>query len=1339
MTTKARPSSSLFVFLSLLVALTTIGLSQNTATSTAVSRTPAADTRIVTPQSRTVAETNRPAAVQVVSSGPSSVVFELAIDSFSASGSTIAVPGLDRLAEQGEPDLPGKIVLVGVPQNGAVRLSVTAENTELLTGMTVRPAPGYDTRAQDRSQRPKAKGQNGASGFWPEAVAELLSVETFRDVRVAKVRINPVQFDAGSSMVRIHRRVRATLSFDQPGTVVDRPGTLDKVLAGMLLNGNEAVGWKLDPPRDQDSVNFFERSNVWCKVRTETTGVYKITPALLKAAGFAPESIAPATMKLYAMGPHEVNGPYPDTMVELPVYVKDNGDDKFNSSDYLAFYRQSPCYWQDDSTWGFNAFTRYSYCWLTWGGSAGRRMATVSGAGATNPRTTAPRLARLEQDNLCPARSGLLWLWQEFFKPAGQDTGGGSVKLDLAQRDTIYSISGRFYGDWAEALSTPVPCPVALYLNGLLLDTIIVLARSSVPPASDFSFSGFPADVAARGTKPDSLRVKPVTTQEEDVYLDYIEVRYAEKLKVTAAEPEIEFSYSEPGSVEFGVEGAAGDGLLLDVTDPYAPKRIVDVGTSGKSLTCRLAVAGFTRLVCALAGRLREPDTLVRRTPGGLRSTAEAAKYYIVCPDEFGAAAELLARYRQGNVAGLANARVRVARVSEIYDDYSFGSEEPGALKKFLSAKRPTYVLLAGDGDYDYKGALGLTRPPSVPAYETGYDIDPEVYSQAAKALDAWYVDFDGGGTSPDAILGRVTARSATELRLFLDKLRRYETQPPGFWSKRIILLADDEYLGDPTKPDGIGNAHIYSCEEIGRITSPLLDPAKVYLTEYPLGQRGSGSEADLFTELARGALLWCFFGHGAGFQLNHEMTLHITNSLPSIRNGSRMPLAFYGSCGVGRFDDTRYQSIAEELVRKEDGCIATAGATKATNPGGNETFARAYFSYLVNHPEATVGTAYYQAWGANTLYHLFGEPATMLRTPHVGVVPAVSPDTFYPGGRNHVSDSVPAARGMYEVSVHEEQWSRFYRSADMTASYVLPAYEIHRAAGSFGSDSIALSFVVPTIPYPDTTTVPNGSYVREPNTCRVSLLAWNDTVAYSSLRSDISLDTSVATSDREPPDVTLSADDIRLSPSETTAVPASFTLNGALADESGILLVPITDVMLSLTVGSGSRVSLVPYFSYDKNSTTTGRFSYPVKLENDTTKIVVTAADNVVDPAAPGPNRRIVTVTVRTRLDDALRLTDCLVYPNPTAGPAKFTFSLSRAALVTVKVFTLAGRLVRRLEPVQCGFDYNQIEWDGLDKDGVPLPNGVYLYSLNAHATDNLTGSQSTTAGFRDRFIVHK
>ncbi|MEO0085445.1 MAG: C25 family cysteine peptidase [candidate division WOR-3 bacterium] len=1300
----------------LLVCLIATALAQTPHTSPVPGSQSSADTR------------RRPAAaVRVLHSSTDHVVFEFSPGEPEFVDNRLNMAGADRLSLPGEPDLPAREVLVGVPQEGGVRLSVTAFGTEELRDRDMPPAPGFSPEPATGTEQLKT------AGLWPPQVAELVGIENLRGLRVARVRLNPAQFDPAGRLLRIHRRIQVTLQFERPARRVTRRDKLDDLIAGMLVNGTEAIGWKL-PLENPDSINFFSRSAVWCRVKIETTGVYRITPSDLSSAGFATGTLNPRTFRLYSLGRYTVNGPYPDTMVEVPVYVKGEEDGRFDKNDFLAFYAQAPSHWDDTlGRWQPNYFIRHSVFWLTWGSGPGRRLEPVSGAGAASPVRVAASRARLEEELLCPARSGLLWLWEKYFKEAGRPSARYYRPLALPNRDTLLALNVNLYGFTAR---TEEVFRVVLSLNGALLDTVRITARNQGAPANTFRFDTLPPAVIARPGLDDSLGIELIGDPEVNLYLDYVEVTYRQRLKLSAATPTLEFH--QAGGGEFAVEAGSGELLLLDISDPLVPRQIVESAVSGSEHRFRLTGAGLVRICAAWQTRLRTPAKVEKREPGKLRTPAEQADYYVVCPNEFLAAAELLARHRENNIAGLDGARARAVGLADICDDYAFGLEEPGAIKKFFQAKQPAYGLLAGDATYDYKNNLKLEKPPGIPAYEVGFDLDPEVYGGIAKAIDAWYADFDSDGRSPDMILGRVTVRSALELRRFLDKVRKYETQPPGLWAKRILLLADDEFLGDPGRPDGIGFDHITGgCEPMAGIAAGLLDPAKVYLTEYPLEAINSKPKAaaELSAQLNSGALLWFFYGHGAGFQLNHERTLHIDN-VAQVRNGSRQPLAFYGSCGVGRFEDTRYEAIAEELARQEEGCIATMGASKATYPTGNNTFGRLLLTYLLEHPEQAVGPAFYTAWvNANTLYHFFGDPGVRLRLPAPMEEVVVTPDTLYPGRWNAFTESLPVAQGRFEAAAFELSRRRSYSSSQGSVSYVLPGAGLFRGPGTFTGGRLEGGFTVPALPYPDTVIVPNGSYIRLPNTGRVSVLAWSDTSAWAGFSAGVALvDTPPPGADSTPPQLELFAENVRLSLNDTNAVPRRFSLTGRVADESGILLAPGTDYGLSFFVSDrASRVELGNYFSYDLNSAAAGQFRYPVELQKNRDSVVVTVSDNLL-------NRRIVACQLKTDLGEGLRIDSCLVFPNPSSGPTLFTFLLSAPAQVSVKVFSISGRMIRSIPPQPCQFGYNQIEWDGNDKEGQPLPNGIYLYKLDARSAQISAGAiRGASASIRDKLIVRR
>lgn len=1266
-------------------------------------------------------------AVQVLHSSEERLVFEFSPGEPEFDRGRLTMAGADRLSLPGEPDLPARVVLVGVPQQGGVRLSVAAFGTDEYRNQNVPAATGFSSSPAIGTARLTT------TELWPPQLAEIVGIENLRGLRVARVRLNPAQFDPAARLLRVHRRIQVTLQFERPAQPVARGDRLDDLIASMLVNGAAAVHWKL-PLDNPDSVNFFSRSAVWCRVKVETTGVYRIAPADLNNAGFSAAAIDPRTFRLYSIGRYTVNGPYPDTMVELPVYVKGEEDGRFDKSDFLAFYAQAPSHWDDTlGRWQPNYFTRYSVFWLTWGGAPGRRMETVSGAGVANPARVAASRVRLEEELLCPARSGLLWLWEKYFKEAGRPSVQYYRPLALPNRETLVGLNANLYGFTAR---TEEVFRAVLSLNGTLLDTVRITARNQGAPANVFRFDTLPPAAVARPGLVDSLGIELIGDPEVNLYLDYVEVSYRERLRLLSTDPAIEFH--QPGGGEFAVDDGSGDVLLLDISNPFVPRRIVNSEVSGNQRRFRFVGSGLARICAAQQSRLRTPAKVERREPGRLRAPTERADYYIVCPDEFRAAAELLARYRDNNVAGLPGARVRAVGLADICDDYAFGLEEPGSIKKFFQTKRPAYGLLAGDATYDYKNNLKLEKPPGIPAYEVGFDLDPEVYGGIAKAIDAWYADFDSDGRSPDMILGRVTVRSALELWRFLDKVRRYETQPIGLWAKRVILLADDEFLGDPQRPDGIGFDHITGgCEPMANLATGLFDLAKVYLTEYPLDAINSKPKAaaELLAQLNAGALLWFFYGHGAGFQLNHERTLHIDN-VAQVRSGSRQPLAFYGSCGVGRFEDTRYEAISEELVRQEEGCIATMGASKATYPSGNNLFGRLLLTYILEHPGQAVGPAFYTAWvNANTLYHFFGDPGLRLRLPAAGPQVAAAPETLCPGRLTAFSATLPVSTGRFEAAAFELSRQRYYYSSQGSVSYLLPGTGLFRGPGTFQNSRLEGGFTVPALPYPDTVILPNGTYIRLPNTGRISLLAWSDTASWSCFSSGLALvDTLPPDSDSTPPQLELFADNVRLNLNDTNSVPRRFSLTGRVTDESGILLAPSTDFGLSFFVSDrAARIELANYFSYDLNSATSGRFRYPVELQKNRDSVVVTVSDNLL-------NRRIAAFRLKTDLGEGLKLDSCLVYPNPSSGPLRFTFLLSAAANVSVRIYTISGRLVANTLPQACVFGYNEIEWDGRDHEGQLLPNGIYLYKIDARSMQMSAGAvRGASASVRDKLIIRR
>jgi hypothetical protein len=101
------------------------------------------------------------------------------------------------------------------------------------------------------------------------------------------------------------------------------------------------------------------------------------------------------------------------------------------------------------------------------------------------------------------------------------------------------------------------------------------------------------------------------------------------------------------------------------------------------------------------------------------------------------------------------------------------------------------------------------------------------------------------------------------------------------------------------------------------------------------------------------------------------------------------------------------------------------------------------------------------------------------------------------------------------------------------------------------------------------------------------------------------------------------------------------------------------------------------------------------------------------IQVADAGRNQMISRMHFMT--EENLVLRQLLNYPNPFAEFTEFCFEISQPAEVNVKIFTVAGRLIRSLEGGWTPVGYNKLYWDGRDQDGDPLANGVYIYKMTA------------------------
>ena len=370
---------------------------------------------------------------------------------------------------------------------------------------------------------------------------------------------------------------------------------------------------------------------------------------------------------------------------------------------------------------------------------------------------------------------------------------------------------------------------------------------------------------------------------------------------------------------------------------------------------CYLAVAAgaYTTPLCL--------DSTIKTT---LRSPTNAADYLIIAPASLLAAAESLAQYRREQ--GLA---AMVVALQDIYDEFNAGIANPWAIRSFLGyayrqwTRAPRYVVLAGEGSYDYRNLKGFGDclvPPAMTATPYGLAVSDTVLAD---------VDSDG---VPEMAIGRMPVASATELDGMRAKIVAYEAG--GNWKQRILMMADN--------PDTGGSFHTDS-DAVAALVPPAYTVTNAYLGKLSTAQTRSRT----IGTLNGGCGILNYLGHGGQDRFAQEGIL-TTADANALTNGQRSAWIVGATCTAGNYGIPGYDCLAEVLaVKTNGGAVAMWAPVSLTLNAENVIFDQALFRALFEGGMARLGDAItdvldtYATVGyfpyMPRVYNLIGDPAT--------------------------------------------------------------------------------------------------------------------------------------------------------------------------------------------------------------------------------------------------------------------------------------------------------------------------------------------------------------------------
>src|ERR1035437_7796831 len=1248
----------------------------------------------------------------------------------------------------GIPSIPYYAFPLGVPSEFGNTIQVLNSSYREITGK-IKPVPKLIKIRGIPADKFEIGDKYHSFNNIGEDLAEFGDFGLVRGVPVQTIIIRPVQFNAAENRIRIYTKLVVKVSFSSAQS--NNSSANDELLSGVLKNYSVAKHWQTASSKlnkTKSNINSVLNTGKWYKFEAPAEGIYKITRSMLASLGIDAASVDPRTIKIYNNSgkilPENVNLPAPTDLVENAIYISGESDGKFDDADYILFYGKGTNFWDYDTTSRiikrmFDPYSRENFYWITSGGSNGKRM---------QPKQSEPTPANYIQNS-----SKAFAYWHQDIINIAQS--GRYFVGDVFNPTTL----SRTYTNMLDSLLPGSRIDYAFYFVNSDPDNNIELKldengntiyNSFIPginldPNPDYS-SGWPTQATASftGNIPDNRSLLKFTFNASGAaskgYINWFEISYNKSL-CPVNNNLVFFSKDTSVKIEYDLRNFSNSNIrVYDITD-YSNVKIITnplLLSGGEFRFISSENQGFvSKYLAAGSDSFMTPINPASVDNSNIHGFQDGAKFIIITPKDFKDQALRLKSFKENHPKF--NISTYVAEVDQVFNEFSCGMKDVGGIRNFIKyandnwTVKPEYVLLFGDGTYDYKNIEGFGNNYIIP-----YETENIVNLIDSYPMDDFYVIVSGPDNNKKIglVIGRITADSPADARIAVDKIISYETDDSkGAWQNLITMVADDQW----TTQGFEGNYHVDQSETIANSYIPnSYDINKIYLGEYPtvitsLGRTKPGVTEDLVKAINNGTIIVNFIGHGSPELWTHERVFENSSTIPRFINDKLFFLTA-ATCDFGYFDIPTVQSGAELLLLKEgSGSIGAVTSTRPVYSNENAALNQEFYSDLLSSPRDTlnlpipVGKAYFYMKQVRTgendqKYHLFCDPSLRLSIPqNIARIDSINGQTLNANvqikalSNTKISGNILKPdntlwtnfNGQGILSVFDSQrQTTMAEQPDITIS--LQGGIIFRGQVSVTNGKFNSSFIVPKdISYENK----NGKVVFLFYDSNADGLGFTSNVVVGGT------DTT-AVNDKSGPKIDVYFDDLTFK-------------NSYLVNPDSKLIIKLSDPTGLNTTGTGighkiegvlndniiNPIDLTPYFTGDLDAGgKSGIVNYQFNnLDEGHYKLVVKAWDvfnNFSDE----------TVFFDVVSGNSLTINNVYNYPNPFSGKTTFTFqqNLNKIFDVKIKIYTVAGRLIKVIDNYGVHDKYVTIDWDGKDEDGSLIANGVYFYKVILKSTDN-------------------
>jgi hypothetical protein len=895
------------------------------------------------------------------------------------------------LIKAGDPWLPYKTYNFGIPQNSAPSLELIDFKKDIYNNKIIIPFPKDDPYVKNtKGDNPNPLIYSNNKLFPAEAVV-ISGDFGMRYLKVLTIRISPFQFNPVSRQLIFKKKIIIKLIYNSNTIslkniiipVYDK--STEDFISHDIVNKEAAKNWigkqnNIYSPNNVLSQNWYNPAKNYFRIYLKDKGVYRITYNELVAAGVPLQGgVSINRLALYNNGEM------------IPIDVKSSNDSMFNQGDYFQFIGNPP---PPSPFCTLNIYNTENVYWFTFENDSSSFYKVTDGypENVNNAFQNTWQTIHYERDTIyerlgyAPDGKRDHWFW-------GSALGANGVSK------TTFIMPFNSFEDWyldsnynkvklrvnLQGITFNSSHSVQVLVNGKLLDSLIWSDQTNATFERDITIPGFniyptnSLQFLTNGNAPNG----------DEVRINWVEFDYLKNHK--AKENNLYFQ-SNPGML--GSELFSLWNWKRNNINIYIPQKS-EVIRNARNLQNQYneylfkdTLTEAREYYCVADDYFLSVDSISRHISSDLRNVNNNADYIIIYHANFLPAALRLAAFRKDNLAGYSSPRIKIVDVQDIYDEFSYGLQNPYALRDFSKytfqnwqTPAPAYICLLGDMSWDYRNILPTSRPNFIASI-------PHQQIQYGEAVsDNNIVAFNNNNFIPQMAIGRLSCETLDEANVLIDKIINYPGDNGKDWKRNIFLIGGGETETDETQmrfneaslllqdyyiaPNGYMSSKVFCF--------PITPEQELY--------KGTGPE--IRGEFNKGCVINNFYGHGGGSQWD---LIFLNDDIYTLQNGNRMPMIFSVTCYTAHFDNQNV--FGEQFIKVPGkGAIGFWGNTGLTYWSIGPQINQAVYKHIFNNSEFVIGDAIRDAKGDFSskddltsdhlaLLSLLGDPALELALP---------------------------------------------------------------------------------------------------------------------------------------------------------------------------------------------------------------------------------------------------------------------------------------------------------------------------------------------------------------------